>query len=265
MKLSIITVNYNDRNGLQKTIDSVVSQTFQDFEWIIVDGGSTDGSKELIEQYQDHFSYWCSEPDKGVYNAMNKGIVHTKGEYLNFMNSGDCFTSDRVLEEVFKKDCEADILYGNVVTLKGNKYNTLKAIHSDRIKGIDLISSTICHQAAFIRRNLFYKYGLYDEKLKIVSDWKFFFEVILFHKCSVKYLNLDVVNYDLNGMSSVNTDKLEEERLKVLCELLPDFVVEDYMNTLHVNEVFNYKLGRMFFSFIYRLVLLYEKKKGYVI
>ena len=80
MKLSIITVNYNNREGLQRTIDSVVSQTFRDFEWIVIDGGSTDGSKELIKQYADHFSYWVSEPDKGIYNAMNKGILKATGE-----------------------------------------------------------------------------------------------------------------------------------------------------------------------------------------
>ena len=89
MKLSIITVNLNNRDGLKKTIDSVISQTFKDFEWIVIDGGSTDGSRELIEQYVNHFAYWVSEPDKGVYNAMNKGVKKAKGEYLQFLNSGD--------------------------------------------------------------------------------------------------------------------------------------------------------------------------------
>ena len=85
MKLSIITINYNNKEGLQRTIDSVIGQTWHDFEWIIIDGGSKDGSKELIEQYQQYFAYWCSEPDKGVYNAMNKGIKHAQGEYLLFL------------------------------------------------------------------------------------------------------------------------------------------------------------------------------------
>lgn len=265
MKLSIITVNFNNKQGLQKTIDSVISQTYQNFEWIIIDGGSTDGSKELIEKYQEHFSYWCCENDKGVYNAMNKGIAQTKGCYLNFMNSGDCFASNRVLEKTFMNDFNADILYGNAVVYNKDKQYTLKTIHSDHIKGVDLISSSICHQAAFIRRELFCKYGLYDETLKIVSDWKFFFEVILFHHCSVKYLNIDVVNYDLNGMSSINTDTLKEERLKVLRKLLPEFVVDDYLNEIHINEVLKYRVSKKIVSFIYRLVLLYEKEKGYVI
>ena len=98
-KLSIITINKNNCEGLQRTIDSVLSQTWHDFEWIVIDGDSTDGSKELIEKYQKHFTYWCSEPDKGIYNAMNKGITASKGEYLIFMNSGDCFYNEMVLEE----------------------------------------------------------------------------------------------------------------------------------------------------------------------
>lgn len=112
MKLSIITVNLNNLEGLKKTYDSVVCQTFTDYEWLVIDGGSTDGSREFIEQHQDKFAYWCSEPDKGIYNAMNKGIVRAKGEYLNFMNSGDCFACEETVAEVFGKNRTADILYG---------------------------------------------------------------------------------------------------------------------------------------------------------
>ena len=121
MKLSIITINYNNKAGLQKTIDSVICQTWKDYEWIIIDGGSTDGSKELIEQYQQYFAYWCSEPDKGVYNAMNKGITKAKGEYLNFMNSGDCFVCDSTLMDVFFKEISADIVAGPVLLSTGQR------------------------------------------------------------------------------------------------------------------------------------------------
>lgn len=110
MKLSIITVKLNNRDGLKRTIDSVVSQTFTDYEWIVIDGGSTDGSRELIEQYQDHFAYWCSEPDKGIYNAMNKGIAHAKGEWLQFLNSGDVLYSNNTLASVFSSKYDADVL-----------------------------------------------------------------------------------------------------------------------------------------------------------
>ena len=112
MKLSIITINFNNCEGLQKTIESVVSQSFKDFEWIVIDGGSTDGSRELLEQYADHITYWVSELDKGVYNAMNKGIKVAKGEYVNFMNSGDVYASASILEDVFSTSHTADVLYG---------------------------------------------------------------------------------------------------------------------------------------------------------
>ena len=114
VKLSIITVNLNNLEGLKKTYESVVCQTFTDYEWLVIDGGSTDGSREFIEQHQNKFAYWCSEPDKGIYNAMNKGIVRAKGEYLNFMNSGDCFVKKETLAGVFGEERKVDILYGFV-------------------------------------------------------------------------------------------------------------------------------------------------------
>ena len=124
LKLSIITVNLNTLEGLKRTYESIVSQTFKNYESLVIDGGSTDGSKEFIEQHQDKFSYWCSEPDKGIYNAMNKGIVRAKGEYLNFMNSGDCFASENTLTEVFCTPQTADILYGYMLvgTINGNVF-----------------------------------------------------------------------------------------------------------------------------------------------
>ena len=99
-KLSIITVNLNKAKGLQKTIESVIFQTFTDYEYIIIDGGSTDGSKQIIEQYADKITYWVSEPDSGIYNGMNKGIKVAKGEYCLFLNSEDYLLSNEILQNV---------------------------------------------------------------------------------------------------------------------------------------------------------------------
>lgn len=99
MKYSIITVNLNNANGLKETIDSIVNQTCCDYEYLIIDGGSTDDSLSIIKQYKDQIDYWVSEPDKGIFNAMNKGINVSHGDYLIFMNSGDCFNNGKVLEE----------------------------------------------------------------------------------------------------------------------------------------------------------------------
>ena len=115
MKYSIITINYNNKDGLKKTIESVINQSCKDFEYIIIDGGSTDGSVDVIRQYADRINYWISEPDKGVYNAMNKGVAQAHGEYLNFMNSGDCFSDNSVLENIAHSLCSYDIVTGKVI------------------------------------------------------------------------------------------------------------------------------------------------------
>ena len=103
MKYSIITVNYNNKEGLRKTIESVVRQTYRDFEFIVIDGGSTDGSTDILKEYDEQINYWVSEKDSGIYNAMNKGIKKSIGDYLIFMNSGDCFYQNDVLETVNSK------------------------------------------------------------------------------------------------------------------------------------------------------------------
>ncbi len=174
MKLSIITVNYNNKAGLQKTIDSVVAQTWRDFEWIIIDGGSTDGSKELIEQYQQHFSFWCSEPDKGVYNAMNKGIEKAQGEYLLFLNSGDALYDEHVLQNVDDLHITADIISGQVERM--DNHQLLRTY--DKSILMQLYRDTLNHQGTFIKRTLFDDLR-YDESLKVVSDWKFWLETII--------------------------------------------------------------------------------------
>lgn len=120
MKLSIITINYNNSIGLRKTIESVVSQTDNTFEYIIVDGGSSDGSVDIIKQYADKISQWVSERDGGIYNAMNKGVRMAHGEYIMFLNSGDILYDNNVIGHVLPK-LKADICVGNLVSDKGGR------------------------------------------------------------------------------------------------------------------------------------------------
>ena len=260
MKLSIITINYNNKDGLQKTIDSVISQIYKDFEWIIIDGGSTDGSKELIEQYADYITYWVSEPDKGIYNAMNKGIKIAEGEYLLFLNSGDWLVSAHTLNRVFDRFCRADIIYGNLLYDK-KKVERASGFHNDYIACIDLIKGTLFHPSTFIKRELFEKYGYYDETLKIVADWKFFLYVIAIKGCSVKYINEDISCFDVNGISSTQIVLRKKEREKVLLELFPESVVRDYLFVLHQSEIRKYYISRIIYSFLYRAVICYERIK----
>lgn len=222
-KLSIITVNLNNAEGLKKTIESVVSQTFSDYEYIIIDGGSTDGSKEIIEKYADKITYWVSEPDNGIYNGMNKGIKIAKGEYINFLNSGDTYISEKVLENAFSKNYSEDILYGNIKTETQNFKFPEKLTLKSFFKG------TIGHSSSFIKKTLFETYGLYNENFKIVSDWAFFTDVIINKKCSYKYLKEYITFFEGGGIS---WDKeyfplQQKERREVLKKLFPD-LYNDY-------------------------------------
>lgn len=220
MRLSIITINLNNRDGLQKTIDSVICQTFKDFEWIIIDGGSTDGSKELIEQYSKHFSYWVSEPDKGIYNAMNKGIDMASGDYLLFLNSGDILAGTQVVKYFVNAGVCADIASGIERTTNG----TLIYPKSENGLTYDCFyNDTLCHQSTFIRRDAFKKYGKYREDYRILGDWEWFFRAIIRDNASYQSLNFEVAIYDCNGISNsqVLMEWQEIERARGHQEILP--------------------------------------------
>lgn len=207
MTLSIITINYNNCEGLRKTIDSVLSQTWTDFEWIVIDGGSTDGSRELIERYQEHFAYWCSEPDEGVYNAMNKGIAKAKGEYLNFMNSGDTYYEAETLQKVFAEKRSADVVYGDC--LKVYEDHTEMIVYPNPMEFYVISEGMICHQAMFIRSVLL-KDNPYDESMKICADRKHLIGVALGGGRFV-HAGTVICRYDMSGMSSAQSVSFQNE------------------------------------------------------
>ena len=213
MKLSIITVNLNNRDGLQKTIDSVVSQTFKDFEWIIIDGGSTDGSKELIEQYADHFTYWVSEPDKGIYNAMNKGIKVARGEYLQFLNSGDWLWKSNVLQSLCDAAQNEDIIYGDCVEADGTR-----SVFPSKIDTQFLYGCTINHQSTWIKSLLIKDEG-YDENYRVASDWKFFLVSLMFKNAT--YCKVDIIVTGVQGGHSYNPTLSSIERGDILNKMFP--------------------------------------------
>ena len=200
MKLTIVTINLNDAKGLQKTLDSVWSrQSFSDFEHIVIDGASTDGSVEIIRKYADRLAYWVSEPDTGIYNAMNKGIVRAKGDYLLFLNSGD-WLADDVLAKVFSEPMVDDIVYGNFTFVKRD--GALQLVEYKRqLSYVDLLLYSIGHPASFIKRELF-DGELYNEEFRIVSDWAFFVEQIIKKGRSVKRIDLNITFFNDYGISS---------------------------------------------------------------
>lgn len=289
MKLSIITINYNNAEGLRRTLDSVASQTYFHIEHIIIDGGSTDGSVDIIREYENTIKRsvtinqstiqvkWVSEPDMGIYNAMNKGIEialgrrivnadHTtssnslndnrstlnesQSDYIQILNSGDILASPDVTERMMNAlhsfirstlndKIDVPILYGNMIK---KDYITGKILGKSREVEYSLrqyFSSTMNHDCCYFRRDLFETYGLYDENLKIVSDWKWFLQAIGLGKVKPVYVDIDVTIFDASGISETNLELRNKERRQVLEEVLPPAILADYDKYAFPMEQYN--------------------------
>lgn len=224
MKLSVITINYNNRQGLQQTIKSVVNQTFRDFEYIIIDGSSTDGSVEIIKDNKKYIDYWVSEKDNGVYHAMNKGVAAAKGEYLLMLNSGDILINTDILYDVFSKNINAEILYGDIEWRFKNRFQCYYTL-PDKIDVSFFLKKSLAHQASFIKRGAHEITGYYDEKMKVSGDWKFFI-LAAKHNLAFQHLPLVISAGDSEGMSwsAVNYYTIRRERLQVVKRHFPDLL-----------------------------------------
>lgn len=216
MKLSVITICYNDRNGLLKTLESVKSQSSHDFQYIVIDGASKDGSADLLTEYASVIDYSVSESDKGIYNAMNKGIREAKGEYCLFMNAGDTFYANDTIEKALPLLDGTDFLSGDTYCVFPDGKSTVwKAVNNVTTYLMAIYS--LSHQATFIRTELL-KQRPYREDLKVVSDWEqMFYELIICDK-SYKRLNLNICKFAQGGVSSSQAETRERERLIVLDE-----------------------------------------------
>ena len=235
MILSIITINRNNAAGLEKTMRSVAAQTFADFEYVVVDGASTDKSVEVIRSFEASFGgrlKWISETDKGIYNAMNKGIGMASGDYLQFLNSGDCLAADDVVERMagaLKTNEFPPILYGNLLKdMPNGKVWRNKGFAGKPITFLGFYTGSLNHPSSYIKRSLFEKYGRYDETLKIVSDWKWFIQSIILGGEKPVYADIDVTLFDTSGISETNKSLNSVERKLVLNELFPASVLADY-------------------------------------
>lgn len=226
-KLSIITINYNNLKGLKNTFKSVFEQTYQDFEYIVIDGGSTDGSKELIEENANKLTYWVSEPDKGIYNAMNKGLMMSNGEYLLFLNSGDTLFNNGILAKTISYfKTKADIYYGNLMF----NDNNLFCPHNE-ISLSTFFYSFIPHPSSFTKRELLITLK-FNEDYTIISDWIFFLTCYLKQK-KFKYLDIIVTRFEEAGLSS-NFNNIKTETDKALIEIFPNVILDlEYINELN--------------------------------
>ena len=303
IKLSIITINYNNAEGLRKTLASVAAQTYPNIEHIIVDGNSTDGSVDVIREYESTLASslsplasrlkWLSEPDKGIYNAMNKGVEialgkrvvnddHTSSplasslsplaskEYIQILNSGDILAASDVTERMvsslketlpFREGHGVGLFYGNMIKVNAQGKVVGKSGYTEYSLR-QFYQSTLNHDCAYIRKDLFEQYGLYDEDLKIVSDWKWYLQAIGLGHIKPVYVDIDVTIFDDGGISETQLDKRYAERRQVLEELLPPAVLWDYdthaFEMEQVKRLRRWKLYPLFY-FIERICFKVEK------
>ncbi|HPJ09413.1 MAG TPA: glycosyltransferase family 2 protein [Flavobacterium sp.] len=227
-KISVITVNYNDKSGLEKTIASVIGQTFADIEYIVIDGDSTDGSKEVIEAFKKKIDIAVSEPDSGIYNAMNKGIRAASGEYLFFLNAGDVFIDETILSQVMAFiDGSKDYYYGNVIFKEGA--NEMPVVYPDELSFHFFTYNCICHQTSFLKRELFERYFYYNETLKIVSDWEFLVYTIFLKNITYQHIPITVSYYDFTGISSrPESEALKKTEREIVMQKYFRWFIEDY-------------------------------------
>ena len=258
--ISIITINYNNSLGLKRTLDSVAVQTYCDFEHIIIDGGSTDDSVTQIQEYIKTLQknnplltpkvFWSSEADKGIYDAMNKGIDKARGEYCLFLNSGDMLANLHVLEEVFLSGMKASIICCNSIYLS-SIYHKQKLVESpSRIIASDLILSFLPHQSSFIKKELFNKIHKYDTEFKIISDWLFFIEALLSYNESYQHIPIVVSHCETEGISNnpQNCNLMDEEFNKGLRKIMPLFA-DDYIELKNLRK----EVSSPFYNFVKRI------------
>jgi len=203
---------FNDAKGLEGTIKNVINQTYDNIEYIIIDGGSTDGTIDVIKKYEDKISHWVSEPDKGIYDAMNKGINLVTGDWINFMNAGDVFFDKSVVEKVVPiLSNDIIIAYGDTILDHGD-YTSLRH---------DLDLSKMCygqvlgHQSSFVNA-IYHKKNLFSMKYEIAGDYDFFLNAYIKNKDGFKKIPIVVSVFSMDGASSNHEIKSTLERIRIL-------------------------------------------------
>lgn len=238
--LSIITINYNNYDGLKKTMESVFSQTFKAFQYIIIDGDSSDDSKELLIKFSNKIDYFISEKDNGIFDAMNKGIKTATGDYLMFLNSGDYLVDNDILYKIhrnFNRGC--DIFYGNIQVLNSNTLSTVT--FPDKLSLNFWENCTINHQASLIKASLFREMGLYETTYNHAADYVFFLKCFFASK-SFFHINEIVVNYDLGGDSDLNRLEYKKQMNQGWKEYIPGYLDTLYQEHKEYNRLMQHRI-----------------------
>lgn len=235
MKLTIITVNYNDACGLKRTLQSVKEQTSRDFEYLVIDGGSQDGSKDLLDEYKEIITYSISERDSGVFNAMNKGIGLAKGNYCLFLNAGDYFAANDVVEKVLPALDDTDFISGDTICISPSGKKALW--RAPRILSAYVITRySLSHQSTFIKTSLLKKRP-YREDLRIASDWEQELYELVFHDASYKSIPINVCYFYEDGISRTDINGVKAERDKVYSEYFSKRLLHEILGSNELKEI----------------------------
>jgi len=225
MRISVITVSLNRAHEIEKTIQSVLNQSYPNIEYWIIDGGSTDGTLPILERYKDRLNY-ISEKDKGIYHAMNKGIRRVNGDYLLFLNAGDHFFLSTSLQTLLINGvANADLIFGNLMMVEKN-YSWEKR-YPVKLSFDFFLKDFLPHPATLIKKSLFDLVGSYNENNRIVSDWEFFLHVICKYNASYKYVDKPISVFHTDGISSVENSLSIDEKNRILELHYPNFM-DDY-------------------------------------
>lgn len=259
MLLSIITVNYNNAEGLERTIKSVQEQTYPEIEHIIIDGGSKDGAVEIIKKYEKKIAYWVSEPDNGIYNAMNKGVAQAHGDYCLFLNSGDILYDRDVVEKLCSQQINADIVAANLQCddAAGNTN-----VPPEEITFSFFFNSSIPHPSTLIRTSLLRDMP-YREDYKIISDWIFFFEALIIKNVSYQHIDVFLTIFDMNGVSS-NKEKQLMEQERYMSTIMPPRLYKDYQRPIVKQYISSIKLPNKYLQLCKNVIrfCLWMKRHG---
>ena len=207
----MITVGLNEAGTIEDTIASVLTQTYQNMEYVVIDGGSTDGTRQKIEKYCSRIDVVGAQKGKGIYNAMNEGIRHASGDYLQFLNAGDRYYSRETLAciaEAINDDNEPDIVYGDYIRVNGTKEEMVRSfgpITLERLK-----DGMICHQVLFSKREMFEQNGGFDESLSIVADYDWLVRNVVRKKLRTAYIGQPIVMWDGGGISSTKDYRIQQ-------------------------------------------------------
>lgn len=199
--VSIITVVFNGEKHLEQTIQSVINQTYKNIEYIIIDGNSKDGTVNIIKKYEKHINYWVSEPDKGLYDAMNKGIIKANGKLIGMINSDDWYELDAVelIVNTFKKNPTKTIIHGSRYDVYTNGFKREYKFNSSVFK-FKYFSMTYSHPSMFVTKQEYQKHS-YNTSLKSYSDYQFILEAFLDNRNNIIYMPKPIVNFRLGGVS----------------------------------------------------------------